>query len=168
MCCRCVWDIFNLGVHRRMFAYCSALFGDISSMVFGVQPLGENFNACIEIFLDIPMSWRSMAITRVHHRSFAEPLVHGGAGLAMPKFVHCESIGRQKASWDRSIMLRPRETVALCYGPTRGKSPLMQIPVSPYQLSILHLIGRGSVIPVPRQKQTRLRSWPLLSYVTIS
>ena len=92
MCCRCVWDIFNLGVHRRMFAYCSALFGDISSMVFGVQPLGENFNACIEIFLDIPMSWRSMAITRVHRRSFAEPLVHGGAGLAMPKFVHRESI----------------------------------------------------------------------------
>ena len=50
MCRRCVWDIFNLGVHRRMFADCSALFGDISPMVFGVETSGENFNACIEIF----------------------------------------------------------------------------------------------------------------------
>ena len=46
---------------------------------------------------------REMVITRVHGRSFAEPLVHGGAGLAMPKFVHRESIGRLK---------KPRGTVA--------------------------------------------------------
>ena len=103
MCRRCVWDIFNLGVHRRIFADCSALFGDISPMVFGVETSGENFNACIEIFLDVPMPWRSMAITRVRRRSFAEPLVHGGDALAMPKFVHRESMGRLK---------KPRGTVA--------------------------------------------------------
>ena len=51
-------DIFNLGVHRR-------LFSDISPMVFGVETSGENFHACIEIFLDVPMPWRSMAITHV-------------------------------------------------------------------------------------------------------
>ena len=44
-----------------------------------------------------------MAITRVRRRSFAERLVHGGAALAMPKFVHRESIGRLK---------KPRGTVA--------------------------------------------------------
>ena len=95
MCRRCVWDIFGLGVHRRMFADCSALFGDISPMVFGV---------------DVPMPWRSMAITRVRIRSFAEPLVHGGAALAMPKCVHRESIGRLK---------KPRGTIALAYMCTR-------------------------------------------------
>ena len=104
MCRRCEWDIFGLGVHRRMFADCSALFGDISPMVFGVETSAENFNACIEIFLDVPMPWRSIAITLVRRRSFAEPLVHGGAALAMPKFVHRESIGRLK---------KPRGTVAL-------------------------------------------------------
>ena len=103
MCRRCVCDIFGLGVHRRMFADCSALLGDISPMVFGVETSGENFNACIEIFLDVPMPWRSMAITRVRRRSFAEPLVHGGAALTMPKCVHRESIGRLK---------KPRGTVA--------------------------------------------------------
>ena len=81
-----------------MFADCSALFGDISPMVFGVETSGENFNACIEICLDILMPWRSMAITRVRRRSFAEPLVHGGAVLAMPKVVHRESSGRLKKS----------------------------------------------------------------------
>ena len=96
ICRRCVWDIFGLGVHRRMFADCSALFGDISPMVFGVETSGENFNACIEIFLDVPMPWRSMAITRVRRGSFAEPLVHSGVALAMPICVHRESIGRLK------------------------------------------------------------------------
>ena len=100
MCRRCVWDIFGLGVHRRMFADCSTLFGDISPMVFGVETSGENFNACIEIFLDVPMPWR---ITRVRRRSFAEALVRGGAALAMPKCVHRESIGRLR---------KPRGTVA--------------------------------------------------------
>ena len=104
-CRRCVWNIFNLGVHRLMFADCSALFGDISPIVFGVKTSAENFNACIAIFHDAPMPWRSMAITRAPRRSFAEPLVHVGAALAMPKFVHRESIGRPK---------KPRGTVALC------------------------------------------------------
>ena len=94
MCRRCVWDIFNLGLHRRMSADCSALLGDISPMVLGVETSGENFNACIEIFIDVLMPWRSLPITRVRRRSFAEPLVHGGAALAMPKFVHRESIER--------------------------------------------------------------------------
>ena len=103
MCRRCVWDIFGLDVHRRMFADCSALFRNISPMLFGVETSGENFNACIEFFLDVPIPWRSMAITHVRRRSFAEPLAHGGAALAMPKCVHCESIGRLK---------KPRGTVA--------------------------------------------------------
>ena len=60
-------------------------------------------NACIEIFLDVPMPWRSMAITCVRRRSSAEPLAHGGAALAMPKCVHRESIGGLK---------KPRGTVA--------------------------------------------------------
>ena len=46
----CIWVIFNLGVPRRMFADCSALFSDISPMVFDVETSGENFNACIEIW----------------------------------------------------------------------------------------------------------------------
>ena len=50
------------------------------------------------------MPWRSMAMTRVRRRSFAEPLVHGGAALAMAKFEHRESIGTLK---------KPRGTVAL-------------------------------------------------------
>ena len=33
--------------------------------------------------------WRSMAITRVRRQSFAE---HGGATLAMPKFVHLGTV----------------------------------------------------------------------------
>ena len=49
------------------------------------------------------MPWRSVAITRIRRRLFAEPLAHGGAALAMPKFVHRESIGRLK---------KPRGTVA--------------------------------------------------------
>ena len=73
--------IFGLGVHRRMFADCSALFGDISPMVYGVETSEENFNACFDFFLEFPMPWRNMAITRVRRRSFAEPLVHGGAAL---------------------------------------------------------------------------------------
>ena len=104
ICRRCVWVIFNLGVHRRMFADCSALFGDLSPMVFDVETSGENFNAFINFVLDVPMPWRSMSITRIRCRSFAEPLVHGGAALAIPKFVHRGSIGRLK---------KPRGTVAL-------------------------------------------------------
>ena len=50
------------------------------------------------------MPWQSMAITCVHRRSFAEPPVHGGTALAMPKFVPRESIGRLK---------KPHGTVAL-------------------------------------------------------
>ena len=97
MCRQCVWDMFGLGVHRRMFADCSALFGDISPMVFGVETSGENFIACIEIFLDVPMPWRSMAITRVRRRSFAEPLVHGGAALAMSKVFIARASGGLKS-----------------------------------------------------------------------
>ena len=87
MCRRCVWDILDLGVHRQMFVDCSALFGDRSPMIFDVETSGENYNACIVFFLDVPMPWRSMAKTRVRRRSFAEPLVHGGAALAMPKVL---------------------------------------------------------------------------------
>ena len=98
MCLRCVWYIFNLGVHHRMFADCSALLGDISLMVFGVETSGENSNACIEIFLYVTMPWRSMVMTRVQRRLFDEPLVHGDDTLTMPKFEHRESIGRLKKS----------------------------------------------------------------------
>ena len=54
----------------------------------------ENFNACIEIFLDVPLPWQSMAMARVRRRSFVELLVHGGAALALPEYR--ESIGRLK------------------------------------------------------------------------
>ena len=94
---RCVADVSGTFLALAYIAACS-LFGDISLMVFGTETSGENFNACIEIFLDVPMPWQSMAITRVRRRSFAEPLVQGGAALAMPKCVHRESIGRLKKS----------------------------------------------------------------------
>ena len=77
MCHRSVRDILNLDVPRRMFADCSALFGDISPMILGVETSGENVNACIKIFLGVPMPWRGMAITRVR----PELVVHGGAAL---------------------------------------------------------------------------------------
>ena len=93
MCRRCVWDLLNLGVLRRMFADCSALFGDIFPMVLGVETSGENFKACIDFFLDIPMPWRRMAMARVRGRLIPALLVKNGAGLAMTKFEHCESIG---------------------------------------------------------------------------
>ena len=92
---RCVADLSRtflaFGVHRRMFA------DSVSPVVFGVETSGENFNACIEIFLDVP-------ITRVRPRSFPEPLVHGGAALAIAKCAHRESIERFK---------KPRGTVAM-------------------------------------------------------
>ena len=91
MCRRYVWDIFNLDVHRRIFADCSARFGDISPMVFGVETSGESFNACIEIFLDVQMPWRSMVITRVRRRSFAEPSVHGDAALSWNRIIIANS-----------------------------------------------------------------------------
>ena len=36
---------------------CSALFGDISPMVLNDEKTGENFNACIGTFIDVPMPW---------------------------------------------------------------------------------------------------------------
>ena len=108
MCLGHFWPWYTSPNVRRLLGavrqYYSVLFGDISPMVFGVKTSGENFNARIEIFLDVPMLWRSMAITRVRRRSFTEPLVHAGAALAMPKCVLRESIGRLK---------KPRGTVAL-------------------------------------------------------
>ena len=92
MCC----DIFNLCVPHRMFADCCALLSDISPMVLGHETSGENFNACIEFFGDVPMPWWSMTITRRRRWSFAELLAHGGAALAMPKFEHRDSIGKLK------------------------------------------------------------------------
>ena len=100
MCRRCVWDIFGLGVHRRMFADCSPLFGDISSMVFDVEKSGENFNACIEIFLNarcLGEAWRLLAYIADHSPNH-------WCMVALPKCVHRESIGRLK---------KPRGTVAL-------------------------------------------------------
>ena len=44
------------------------LFGDISPLVLGVGIAGENSNACIEFFLDAPMPWQGMAITRLRRR----------------------------------------------------------------------------------------------------
>ena len=70
----------------NMLADCSALFSDISSMVVGVET-----------------SVHALMMTRVRRRSFAEPLVHGGAALAMPKIENRESIGRLKAPRGTSI-----------------------------------------------------------------
>ena len=75
---------------------CSTLFGDIWPMVLVDQTSEENLNACIEIFPEVLMHSRSMAITRVSRRSFAELLVNGGAALALPKFVHPESTERDR------------------------------------------------------------------------
>ena len=75
----------------------SVLFGNISPMVLGDETSGENFNACIEFVIDIQILWRSMVITCVCRGSFVELLAHGGAVLAMPIFVHRESIGRLSA-----------------------------------------------------------------------
>ena len=79
--CLPVLDILNVCVPRRMFADWCALFGDISPRVLGDETSEENFNACIDIFLDVPMAWRSMAMTRVRCRSFVELLAHGDAQL---------------------------------------------------------------------------------------
>ena len=93
----CVWDIFGLGVHRRMFADCSALFGDISPMMFGVETSGENFNSCIEIFLDVPMPWRLFAYVADHSPNH-------GCMVALPWRCPNVCIGRLK---------KPRGNVAL-------------------------------------------------------
>ena len=94
-------DMFNLYLTEcsPIVVRCSAPFGDISPIVFGAETSGKNFNACIEAFLDVPMPWWSMAITCVRRWSFAELLAHGGAALAMTKYVHRESIGRLKKTW---------------------------------------------------------------------
>ena len=85
MCRRCVADVSPMCL-GHFWPWCTSR--NVSPMVFGVETSGENFNACIEIFLDVPMPWRSMAITRVRRRSFAKPLVHGGA--ALPLGEKCE------------------------------------------------------------------------------
>ena len=110
-----IGDIITSNMHRRCLHEHRRCVTDVSPNVRryiadGIwrRNIWKNFNACIEIFLDVPMPWRSMAITR--RRSFAEPLVHGGAALAMPKCVHRESIGRLK---------KPRGTVALVCTPYR-------------------------------------------------
>ena len=36
---------------------CSALFGNMSPMVLIDETSGENFNACIDTFIDVPMPW---------------------------------------------------------------------------------------------------------------
>ena len=84
-------------------------------MVLGVETSEENFNAGIDIFLAVPTPWRSMTMTRIRRRSFAELLVHGGASLAMPKLQHRESIGRLK---------KPRGIVALYNHPSRILNPV--------------------------------------------
>ena len=81
-------------------------------------PLREIFNACIDIFLDVPMPERSIAITHVHHRVFAELLPHGGAVLAKPKFVHRESIRRLNKILDRynGVVDRYNKIIDHCNG----------------------------------------------------
>ena len=59
-----------------MFANCCALLGDDGSLR---QISGRNFNACIEFLLYVPKPWRSIVITRVSRRSFAEILAHVSA-----------------------------------------------------------------------------------------
>ena len=71
---------------------CSALFGDISPMVLEDETSGENINAYIAIFGDVPMPWRSRAITSARRRSFAELLLaHGGAAQMCASRKHREA-----------------------------------------------------------------------------
>ena len=92
------WTLVYLSESSPTVVRWSALFGDISRMVLDDEISGANFNACIQIFLDIPMPWWNMAIPCVRCQSFAEQLVHRGAALAMPKFVHRKSIQRRGKS----------------------------------------------------------------------
>ena len=72
-------------------------------MVFGDETLGQNCNAYkpiyIDIFLDVQMPCRLLA--------YGESLVHGGAALAMPEFVHRESIERLKKTRAQKCYHRP-------------------------------------------------------------
>ena len=79
-----------------MFADCSALFGDISPMVFGVESSGENFIACIKIL--------ALAKHGDYSGYFAYHSPNHWCMVAMPKSVYRESIGRLE---------KPRGTVAL-------------------------------------------------------
>ena len=57
---RCVCDIFNLGVAHRKVADCCVLLGAVRRYIADGswrRNIGKNFNACIEIFLDVPMLW---------------------------------------------------------------------------------------------------------------
>ena len=82
------WTLVYLSESSSTVVRWSALFDDISRMVLDDETSGENFNACIQIFLGVLMPWWNMAIHCVRCRSFAKQLVHRGSALAMPKFVH--------------------------------------------------------------------------------
>ena len=89
MCCRCVWDIFNLGVSRRKFADCCALLGAVRQYIAdgSWRRNVPNFNACIGFLMPrcLGEAWRLRG-----ERSFAE-LLEGGGDAQM--CVHRESIG---------------------------------------------------------------------------
>ena len=73
-----------------MFADFCALFGTVWRLI------ADSSWQSIDIFLDVPVPWRSMVITHVCRQSFAELLAHSGTALAMPKFLHRKSIGGHK------------------------------------------------------------------------
>ena len=87
---------FELDVSRGMFADCLSLLDAVRPYIAD-GPCRPNLT---RIFPDVFMTSRSMAITRVRRRSFAELLAHCGAALAMPNVLHPESMER-----DRSIIV---------------------------------------------------------------
>ena len=110
---RCVADVNGTFLALVYIAECSPTARRCSA-IYRRWYLASNIGRkCQCMHWNFPMPWRSMAITRVRRRSFAKPLVHGGAALAMPEFVHRESIERLK---------KPRGTVALLFGHVKDQT----------------------------------------------
>ena len=82
---RCVCDISHLGVPRRMCADFSAIYRRWF--------LAMKHRVKMSIFSRFPDVFVKHGDYHVRRRSFAELLAHGGAAMAMLKFVHRETIG---------------------------------------------------------------------------
>ena len=85
---RCFAEQFwNNGENRRLITPTvgDIMLGKISPVVLGDKSLVENFDACIEFVLNIPMHCWSMTITNARRWSFAEIL----EGLYNFKHQHC-------------------------------------------------------------------------------
>ena len=90
-----IGDIITSNIHRRCLHDNVENSADVSPMCLRrFEPWCNLPN--VRRLLDVPMPWRSMPMTRVRRRSFAELLVHGAAAMAMLKFEYPESFGMLK------------------------------------------------------------------------